>query len=163
MKFQSKFGSYRIIFSQGALDALNQYVQRSPEQNESGGVLLGRLLYSGHIVVDEITTPQPNDKATHTTFFRSDDHQTLINDAWKRSEGTCLYLGEWHTHAEEIPFPSKVDLDDWHRRLQTDKPSIDSTLFLIVGTCAISLYEGRRDPDCGTGWHELTIPVWINE
>jgi len=32
---------------------------------------------------------------------------------WKASEGTVRYLGEWHTHPENHPKPSRLDKVEW--------------------------------------------------
>ena len=143
MKTASMFRAGKnIVFGDEALKTLFATRQVSPLANEQGGVLIGRLLHSGHIIVDLATIPQPNDRATPTTFFRSDDHQKIIDAEWAQSDGTSLYLGEWHTHAEAEPVPSVVDLNDWARRLKDDQPSIKTMLFVIVGTFELTIFEG---------------------
>ena len=131
-----------------ALDQMLRFQQLEAHQAEAGGVLLGRHILGGHdIVVDEVTSPMPEDVRTRQTFHRSKvGHQQVIDERWRSSEGTCLYLGEWHTHPEPSPLPSRVDLGDWCRRLLADRFTGDSLLFVIVGTQEVKAWEGFRRP-----------------
>lgn len=148
MKIKSALAAGRnIVFSDEARAALFSLRSTSAEHNENGGVLIGRLLHSGHIIVDHATPPQPNDRATPRTFFRSDDHQKIIETQWSESHETALYLGEWHSHFETIPSASAVDLDDWARRLKEDTTGIDETIFIIVGIDRVTVYEGSKPRD----------------
>jgi integrative and conjugative element protein (TIGR02256 family) len=117
------------------------------DATEAGGVLLGRHLRDGNaIVVDAVTVPMDGDRRTRTRFHRAQRrHQAAIDAAWAASEGTCTYLGEWHTHPEPVPTPSLVDWADWRRRLRQDRYT-ELLFFVIVGTAAVRVWEGRR-PD----------------
>jgi integrative and conjugative element protein (TIGR02256 family) len=127
------------------VETLRQYVQDNPDRAEAGGVLLGRhILGSDDIVVDEVTTPMPQDRRTRFRFFRSrEPHQSRLDDAWARSAGSCTYLGEWHTHPERDPYPSSVDTADWKRKLRDDTYS-GVLFFVIVGTEQCRVWEGTR-------------------
>lgn len=125
---------------------LATYRQTRPRQHEAGGVLLGRhLLDSGDIVVDDISEPMPGDTRSRFGFRRQQkSHQIRVDNAWLASRGTCVYLGEWHTHPEPDPTPSSTDLADWRRHLQVDVFDGDCLYFLIVGTRALRVWEGAR-------------------
>ncbi|MCC7536885.1 MAG: Mov34/MPN/PAD-1 family protein [Deltaproteobacteria bacterium] len=137
----------RIKLDRCVVGRLREFAQRDPRALEAGGVLLGRHISgSGDIVVDEATTPQPADRRTRASFHRSrEQHQRLIVDAHTRSQGTCGYLGEWHTHPEPRPSPSGVDLRDWRRRLRADAVDGRHVLFIIVGTVHVCVWRGDRD------------------
>lgn len=128
---------------------------------ESGGVLLGRrILDSADVVIDLVTTPQASDRRTRCAFHRSHEpHQQEIESAWQRSEGTCQYLGEWHTHPEAVPTPSHTDLSDWRRRLRTDIFEGDGLFFVIVGTKAIVAWEGVRSMETLRSLELRAFPV----
>jgi integrative and conjugative element protein (TIGR02256 family) len=126
---------------------MEAFIQHASSATEAGGVLLGRHLRDGSaIVVDTVTTPMPGDRRARTWFHRAQRrHQAAIDAAWADSEGTCTYLGEWHTHPEPMPSPSSVDWADWRRRLRHDRYT-EPIFFIIVGTTVTRAWEGRR-PD----------------
>ena len=107
-------------------------------------MLLGRHLRDGSaIIVDMVTMPMVGDRRSRTRFYRAQRrHQAAIDAAWAESDGTCTYLGEWHTHPEPAPTPSHIDWADWHRRPQDDR-STQPLYFIIAGITATSAWEGR--------------------
>lgn len=140
----SRPDGYRFEISMGALQIMWRFRQIEPHLAEAGGVLLGRHLLDGSaIIVDTITTPLSDDKRTRTKFFRAQrQHQAIIDEAWRTSNSTCTYLGEWHTHPEPTPTPSSIDWADWKRRLLSDRYS-EPIFFVIVGMNHLSAWEGR--------------------
>lgn len=128
-----------------AVQSLRAFEQHG-SRTEAGGVLLGRwIVGSGALVVDAITTPSKDDRRGRFSFFRDKrEHQRQIDEAYERSNGTCSYLGEWHTHPEPHPTPSCTDRRDWVRRLKKDRVDIDALVFIIVGTASIGVWLGRR-------------------
>lgn len=136
----------RIQIGPFALTMMRRYVQDTMEKAEAGGVLLGRhILGSDDIIVDTITEPMPGDRRSRFQFFRARRrHQREINQAWQESEGTCTYLGEWHTHPESSPVPSCVDRCHWQQTLLKDRRG-ELTFFVIVGISEISVWESQYD------------------
>lgn len=136
----------RLKVDSAVLDRLKVYRQLAPHQCEAGGVLLGRhLLGTADIVVDDLTEPMPGDTRSRLRFSRQQrSHQRRIDAAWLLSQGTCIYLGEWHTHPELDPTPSSTDLADWRRHLRADVYDGDSLYFVIVGIGFIRAWEGER-------------------
>lgn len=133
-----------------ALATLRRYRQVRSSATEAGGVLLGRVLLGGmNIVVDRVTTPARRDGRTRTQFLRTQRaHQRQIDRAWEESDGSCLYLGEWHTHPENDPQPSQVDKFDWRRRLKEDQVDLSAVWFVIIGIDRIRVWEGtKRDAE----------------
>lgn len=143
--FKARSGG-RLKVDEVAVQRLTSYRQVGADHKEAGGVLLGRyLLDCADIVVDAITEPLAEDKRSRFSFWRSKhSHQRRIDDAWQASQGTCVYLGEWHTHPEPFPTPSPTDLGDWRRRLRSDKFDGTTLYFLILGTCELRAWEGTR-------------------
>jgi integrative and conjugative element protein (TIGR02256 family) len=136
----------RIKLTNSAIEVLQQYKQLQENSKESGGVLLGRFIKnSKNIVIDKITIPSKGDKQTRFSFKRiSPLHQEIITEEWQKSSGTCNYLGEWHTHPEDFPTPSGVDIRDWKRKLKTDTFSGRYLYFIIAGIKSIDIWEGDR-------------------
>jgi integrative and conjugative element protein (TIGR02256 family) len=136
----------KIKLTGSVMETLQQYKQVHNNSLESGGVILGRFIkVSKNIVVDKITTPMRGDKQTRFSFKRlSPLHQGIITEEWKKSNGTSNYLGEWHTHSEDFPTPSGVDIRDWKRKLKKDVFSGRYLYFIIAGIKSIEIWEGDR-------------------
>lgn len=130
-----------------AFKSMVKYIQDVASKDEAGGVLLGRyILNSKHVVVDTITVPSNHDQRLRHFFFRSaKKHQIIIDNFWLSSDGTCNYLGEWHTHPESDPVPSSRDISEWQRKLQADKYDSDCLFYVIVGTRKINAWKGLRE------------------
>lgn len=135
----------RLIITEHALEQMLTFAQRHPRAREAGGVLLGRYLSDSHdVVVDEVSTPQPADRRTRYSFFRSHKHQQLAYDRWVRERNTSAFLGIWHTHPEQDPVPSSVDRADWQRVIACDTFEGDRLFFPIVGTQRIRVWTLTR-------------------
>lgn len=138
--------SKKLTVADAAHRAMLAYCQESSQSPEAGGVLLGRfLLESDDIVIDETTYPQKKDTRRRFWFFRSSQHDKIAKARWKESGGKVAYLGLWHTHPEEHPTPSGVDLHDWQKALKKDAFDGAYLFFIIVGTSSIGCWFGTRD------------------
>jgi len=128
------------------LSVMQLYIQDLKDKKEAGGVLLGRFIIdSKDIVVDRVTMPMVGDIRSRFKFIRSEKrHQKVITNAWIKSEGTCNYLGEWHTHPEDYPTPSGQDIKNWQEILSTRTFSSQYLYFVIVGIEETRIWEGNK-------------------
>lgn len=115
-------------------------------QKEYCGVLLGReITNTSNIVIDKITQPSDADIQKKYYFFRDKKyHQKIIEEEWNKSNGTCNYLGEWHTHLQEVPIPSFTDIKEWKKALRKFKFDGNELFFIIIGIKEISVWEGNK-------------------
>ena len=136
----------RVALPAEALDVLDRYRQDCESTPEAGGVLLGRIIAeTGDIVVDEVTEPTPEDARTRLSFLRGKiTAQRRVDAAWAGSGGTLIYLGEWHSHPEPRPSPSRHDVRDWRAAVTSATYEQDALLFVIVGIEEIGVWELRR-------------------
>lgn len=142
-----KIASQGVIkLSDKVLSDFCKYRQIEKKDTEAGGVLLGRFIqYSPDIVVDQITVPMKRDIRKRCYFKKNrEDHQELMNSIWKKSNGTCNYLGEWHTHPEPYPTPSSHDIKEWEKVLNYTICDSDELFFIIVGTKSICVWKGTK-------------------
>lgn len=142
----TRSGGARIEIATPAVEKLLACRQLEEAAAEAGGVLLGRyILDTDDVVVDDITRPCADDVRDRFSFKRSAPaHQAAIDDAWTSTAGRIHYLGEWHTHPQPDPTPSRTDIRDWKRRLRKDRFDADFLLFVIAGLELISVWEGHR-------------------
>ncbi|WP_418514581.1 Mov34/MPN/PAD-1 family protein [Deinococcus sp. RM] len=127
------------------------YVQHQRRDEEAGGMLIGHHpVDSQDIVLDRLTTPQPEDRRSRCRFHRDQAaHQQLLDLHWMASGGKRTYVGEWHTHPEARPSPSGLDLRSWRKALRGTAFQGPGLLFIIVGTETASIWFGTT--------HEPTI------
>lgn len=122
-----------LFISSNVNEFINLYQKQLPSL-ESGGIILGKILPYKHILIEELTVPSQKDKRGFYFFERNKNSaQKIINTRWHESRGETIYLGEWHTHNEDNPKPSKRDLSMIKNQLITSKMEIDFLLLLIIG------------------------------
>lgn len=136
----------KVHFAESAVAALMERRQLRDSSAEAGGIMLGRLIDgSPDVVVDEVVGPLPEDRRSRFTFFRPKKQaQQIVDQAWSSSYGTKIYMGEWHTHPEDVPNPSSQDVRNWKRICDTAVFEQESLLFLIAGRVSCRLWELRR-------------------
>ena len=124
-----------------------QHIQARPSDVEAGGLLLGTV-HGTHIAVVEATTPTKWDRRLRYFFERmSLGHSAIAQARWTDSGGMVRYVGEWHTHPQDYPYPSGTDRTEWNKLSCARE---DGRLMLAV-------IVGRRDlyielvPRAGTG------------
>lgn len=102
-----------VHLSSPVLEVFERYVQRQAGDPEAGGVLLGTV-HGAHVLVTEATAPSKRDRRHRYLFERMPfRHRSIALARWKASGGRVRYLGEWHTHPQDHPIPSRIDLDAW--------------------------------------------------
>ena len=146
-------GGGLLRISEHALATIEPYRQRRSAAPEAGGVLLGRLIVERpDVVVDAVTVPSRWDRWSRFGFVRAaSPTQRAISRAWENSTGEQNYLGEWHTHPEDDPTPSGVDLSNWDRLARDARFEQDALFFVIAGRAHIRAWEmpqggGRATP-----------------
>jgi integrative and conjugative element protein (TIGR02256 family) len=121
-----------LIIKAHVVDLFRKYEQK-PGDTESGGILMG-YIFSEHNEITTITTPGKLDRFGKFFFIRSKMRaQSMINSFWKKSKGTEIYLGEWHTHAQYHPKPSFDDRAMIKKVLKETLMEIDFLYLIIVG------------------------------
>jgi len=123
----------RILkISEKVIKTFEKYEQKEG-CSENGGILLGHVARD-YVMIAEATTPTRFDFRTIITFVRVKiPAQLRINKVWKKSSGTLIYLGEWHTHRETNPTPSAQDKKMILKSLQETKMEIDFLYLIVVG------------------------------
>lgn len=150
MKFDID-GHAILWFSDDVVAKMEAYRQQSSEDREACGVLLGRLFEENEdIAIDDVTIPQKEDVRRRTTVFRSSKHSELAIGRWKTSGRTESFLGLWHTHPEDYPSPSSVDVADWERVIRKGIYPGRQLIFVIVGIVELAVWLGEAST---RGWN----------
>lgn len=114
--------------------------QTNPSDTEQFGVLIGsRLPGDEAFWIDMCTTPQSKDKSKRASFLMQDPfHQKTIDEAFKKSSGEMGYIGTWHTHPQNSPIPSEIDINDWVNCIERNPDRL--LTFVIVGRNKTTIY-----------------------
>lgn len=109
---------------------VNRHIQSKPCASEAGGQLFGTI-NAEQVCVTEVSGPYVGDERSR---YRYRSHpaaaQRAIEERHKRG---LLYLGEWHTHAEDLPSASSLDDEAMRRLISSSKLNSDALLMMIVG------------------------------
>ncbi len=126
------YTSDQLIIKKSVIKTFKKFII-GEKKNESGGILLGNV-FNSHCYIVKVTTPNKYDSFGPNYFVRSKQGaQSYINKSWKKSNGSEIYLGEWHTHFEELPLPSNIDKEMILNSLKKTKMEIDFLFLIIIG------------------------------
>ena len=79
---------------------------------------------------------------------------------YNENNGVYAYWGEWHTHPEDIPHYSIIDLKNWKRIGKEDPKGVQ--YHIIAGRKAFSIWrmqKGKLCPKkiCEVKWNEINL------
>lgn len=121
-----------VNFEDKVLAIFMQHIQQGHADNEAGGLLLGEVR-GEHLNIVDATSPTAYDKRMRYFFERLPlVHADVAQQMWRGSRGTVRYLGEWHTHPEDVPAPSGTDRSEWGR-MSSERKDKRPFLAVIVG------------------------------
>lgn len=143
---------HAFVLSQAVLDHFNRHRQFRCWHREAGGLLFARFEGTS-VVVDLATGPRPRDRRTRFSY-RPDraSEQREINENHARG---LHFVGTWHTHPEDNPRPSSIDLTSLADIFERSDHALNAFGMVIVGrnTASEGVYVGLWD---GTVIHKLS-------
>lgn len=109
---------------------VTRHRQLTPWSSEAGGQLFG-LIDAKKIRIIEVAGPYVGDERSRYRY-RSNPvaAQRAIDE---RSIRSLLYLGEWHTHAEDCPSASSLDANAMASLIRGSSLNSNGLLMMIVG------------------------------
>lgn len=126
------------------INIMHNYIQETDSDTEAGGIIVGREnLGNSNLILEYATKPMKNDLRTRTRFIRKDSgHVDYYKQLYSKYNGIYAYYGEWHTHPEDTPHYSIIDLNNW-RKISKDDPK-NMQYHIIVGRKRIRIWEMKR-------------------
>lgn len=100
---------------------------------ETGGILLGHN-DGAMMAVSVVVGPGPG--ATHRRLSFDPDQswqERAVADAWQSAGRDLDYLGDWHTHPNGTPQPSKLDVAALRTIRDSPDARVAAPIMLIVG------------------------------
>lgn len=120
----------RVLVEDIVISNVCAFRQVDPHTAEGGGILLG-FRRDPHLHIAMATPPGPRDRRSKYHFYRDVEfHAQIALSEWANTQKTMDYLGEWHTHPEDYPQPSALDLQEWRQICQRRKKPM---VFIIQG------------------------------
>lgn len=120
----------RLVFTSEVLAHFHRNRQRRCLSCEAGGQLFARFT-SDTIILEVATGPYREDKRFR--FLFTPDRHREQRDIDEHFAQRLHFLGNWHTHPQEIPFPSGTDLKNTRQRFIESDHTLKAFLMVIVG------------------------------
>tara|TARA_R110002020_G_scaffold401467_1_gene611696 strand:- start:24 stop:515 length:492 start_codon:yes stop_codon:yes gene_type:complete len=133
-------GDTNLKISPEAFYKMQAYIQDNNSKEEAGGVMLGYCIDENNFTVIDATVPNVEDKRSRYGFWRvSALHQRFLTILFKKSKGKSIYLGEWHTHPEDIPTPSTLDRKSILDQIKRSQLNSNKIFAIIVGRKGLNI------------------------
>lgn len=137
-----------VILTNEVVDHFRRHRQLRWNQKEAGGQLFA--CFDGpRILVVEATGPRDGDRRTRTSYV-PDRRAEQAEIADRHSHG-LHYVGDWHTHPEVIPAPSRLDVNSISECFMKSTHVLNGFILVIVGTLNsdnglyVSIYDNIGD------------------
>jgi integrative and conjugative element protein (TIGR02256 family) len=110
-RFQDATGRlpFLVLFGWRAFGIMQSRIQTLPLTRESGGQMFG-VVENGNIIVTEVTGLRKKDVRTRTSL--TIDIPSANAEIAEHFERGLHYLGDWHTHPQDVPEPSQTDREN---------------------------------------------------
>jgi len=136
----------RLIFTRPVLNHFTKHRQSRWWSREAGGQLFARLELPD-IIVEDATGPRSCDWRTRFSYRPSRAaEQQEIRSRYVRG---LHFVGDWHTHPEDIPRASHLDIASMQDTVSKSAHSLNGFVMVIVGTgnllqaLAVALCDGK--------------------
>lgn len=116
-------------------EIFNSYKQIKESDTEACGLLIGTHSNDEQLLIIKVVT-KPGKKDMRKRFFykiKSRHHFEILKKSFENSGYKEVYLGTWHTHPEDSPVPSLVDINDWKKQYRKNNHLFEKMIFIIVG------------------------------
>lgn len=145
--YQTSNGRFGLILGKEPRMTMNHYCEASFPK-ETGGVLVGFYTEDHrYAVVKAVSGPSKDAKATETSLIQGTDGIQEWLDAVSQSSG-WYYLGEWHSHPNGTPIPSRIDVRQMQEIANFKPTNCPEPVLIIVS----------GNPSKGWAFHPYVFP-----
>lgn len=128
--YENPTSEIAIVFNRQVLTHFERNRQMTSSDPEAGGQLFAR--FDGDTAyVEEATGPRPTDLRTRFAF--RPDRTAEQKEIHERFERGLHYVGDWHTHPTDFPWPSGEDVASIRAAVNRSKHELKGFLLIIVG------------------------------
>jgi integrative and conjugative element protein (TIGR02256 family) len=146
LTFPIGLSGQRIVLMPAAIKHMLSWRQTGRCDREAGGQLFAAFEGCG-ILVHHATGPRRSDKRCRTSF--EPDRKAQQREIMDMYEAGFHFIGDWHTHAEDLPEPSFRDLSSMADMTRRSTHQLNGFVLLIVGRAApphglhMSIHDGE--------------------
>jgi integrative and conjugative element protein (TIGR02256 family) len=130
MQFNLPGSEQRLIFTGAVLSFMDNYRQTTLRRPEAGGQLFAKITPK-LIVVAAATGPHRKDIRSRFSFIPN--KKRLTTEIQTHFLKGLHYVGDWHTHPQDIPKPSSLDIHSMRKSFSLSKHSLEHFLIVIIG------------------------------
>ena len=121
----------RLILNDAVLDHLERHRQLGNQSKEAGGQLFARFDQKT-IRIERATGPRPTDRRGYRIFVPN--RLAERREIKRLFKAKLYYVGDWHTHPEPQPTPSRIDIGSFRDMFHKSRHELASFVMVIVGT-----------------------------
>jgi len=139
-------GEGRIVnILKPVIEVWDKHRQLKQRDQEACGILIGSVdLEKDRIWIEFATGPMSEDKRWRSRFkLQANGHQQVLNKFHDQYAGLMMYLGTWHSHPEDNPSPSVLDVSEWNKIIKNNE-ELTPNVFAIVGRKESSVFVGKN-------------------
>lgn len=153
LRFESKRLGTLVCFSPEVVAHFVAYRQQRKIKTEIGGQLFARFV-KNEVRVTRATGPNASDERSRTSFRPDQIHQNL--EIKRLFEDKLHFVGDWHTHPEQTPSPSSLDLASMEDCFKKSRHQLKAFVMVIVGRAEFpeGLWVSVHDRE---SWDRLTL------
>lgn len=120
----------KISLSESVIEHFERHRQMRFWQREAGGLLFARLDLP-LIDIEEATGPRRSDRRTRYSY--APDESAERKEIKQRFDKDLHFVGCWHTHPEDVPVPSPLDIKNTSDCVRRSKHALNGFVMAIVG------------------------------
>lgn len=136
----------KVFITNTTIKVIETHIQIKRKDHESGGILLGQII-ENEIHILKASTPNKFDKSSRHSFeCNKEAAQIIIDYEFINSENKTIYVGEWHTHPENYPNPSGIDIGMIKNQYFKNRLNEPFLVLIIQGQKGlyVALFDGKK-------------------
>ncbi|WP_022668996.1 Mov34/MPN/PAD-1 family protein [Desulfospira joergensenii] len=130
MKFELSGKAQELIINENVISHFYRHRQIKFWHKEAGGQLFAKI-EKKRVIVDLATGPHRKD--LRSVFGFIPNKKRLISEINQLFNKGFHYVGDWHTHPQDIPKPSQLDINSMRSCFQESTHELEYFIMIIVG------------------------------
>ena len=106
-------------------------------------MIFGSVIEGGYIRINKLSETCALQQTKYKCILDASIANQAIKEEFEKSNQTRVFVGEWHTHPEEYPTPSYMDIQSIAKDYNDGGSGINGLILLIIGQT--SNYWGYYD------------------